>query len=98
MHVRYRTKKLEKACENYTHAVKKYGIEMGNLIHIRIDQLKSAESVMHLVQHKIGRCHPLTGDREGQYAMNLVHPYRLIFTQYDEATITVQIEEIVDYH
>ncbi len=98
MHILYRTKKLEKVCENRKEGVKKYGVKMGTIIPIRIDQLRNAISISHLIQNKIGRCHKLEGDREGQYAMDLIHPYRLIFTQEDEHTITVMIEEIIDYH
>ena len=44
------------------------------------------------------RCHPLYGDRLGQYAMDLIQPYRLIFTQYGNTVDIVEIQEIVDYH
>ncbi len=98
MHVIYRTKKLKKVCEKRIEGVKKYGLEMGRIIPIRIDQIKAASSVLYLVQYKIGRCHALKGDREGQYAMDLVHPYRLVFTQDDSDTVTVMIEKIEDYH
>lgn len=30
--------------------------------------------------------------------MNLVQPYRLIFTQENDNAVSVRIEEIVDYH
>ena len=40
----------------------------------------------------------LYGDRLVQYAMDLIQPYRLIFTQYDNTVDIVEIQEIVDYH
>ena len=46
----------------------------------------------------IGRCHALEGNRRGQYAMDLAHPYRLIFVEEDEMTVSVRIEQIEDYH
>ena len=45
----------------------------------RIDEIKAALSVEMLLQFKIGRCHKLKGNRKDQYAMDLVHPYRLVF-------------------
>lgn len=47
---------------------------------------------------RLGRCHPLYGARLGQYAMDLIHPYRLIFTQYGDTVDIVEIQEIEDYH
>ena len=70
-------------CEDAQVATKKYGGEM---------------AVEMLVQHRIGRCHQLQGDRKGQYAMDLTHPYRLIFEKRDKEIIAVEILEIVDYH
>lgn len=96
--VHYRTRKLQKVCEKLDVAVKKYGVEMADKIHIRIDQIKNADNVLQLVQYEIGRCHKLQGDRQWQYAMDLVHPYRLIFIQKDDEAVIVQIEEITDYH
>ena len=43
-------------------------------------------------------CHPLTGDRNGQFAVDLVHPYRLVFEKNGEEIQIANIIEIVDYH
>lgn len=71
---------------------------MADLLEVRLKQLIVATSIDWLVKKRIGRCHPLYGDRLGQYAMDLIHPYRLIFTQYDNTVDIVEIQEIVDYH
>ena len=60
--------------------------------------IRGKTSIDWLVKKRIGRCHPLYGDRLGQYAMDLIQPYRLIFTQYDNTVDIVEIQEIVDYH
>lgn len=57
---------------------------MAELIHLRIDQLNAAETVEEMINFSIGRCHQLNGNREGQYALDLVHPYRLIFVKIDD--------------
>lgn len=71
---------------------------MAELIHLRIDQLNAAETVEEMINFSIGRCHQLNGNREGQYALDLVHPYRLIFVKNDDQIQIVKIIEIVDYH
>lgn len=71
---------------------------MTELIHLRIDQLNAAETVEEMINFSIGRCHQLNGNREGQYALDLVHPYRLIFVKNDDQIQIVKIIEIVDYH
>ena len=35
---------------------------------------------------------------EGQYAVDLVHPYRLVFVKQGDEVQIVTIIEIVDYH
>lgn len=71
---------------------------MAELIHLRIDQLNAAETVEEMINFSIGRCHQLNGNREGQYALDLVYPYRLIFVKIDDQIQIVKIIEIVDYH
>lgn len=99
MQIRYRSNKLRKVCENAEEATRKYGSQMAEKIHQRIDEISAADDVELLVRYEIGRCHPLHGNREGQYAMNLTHPYRLVFIKKsDEVVSFVQIEQIEDYH
>ncbi|WP_242877083.1 type II toxin-antitoxin system RelE/ParE family toxin [Fusibacter sp. 3D3] len=85
-------------CTNYSFAKKEYGDRMAILIHQRLDQIRSASSVEMLVQFSIGRCHPLQGNRKGEYAMDLVQPYRMIFEQNDKEIQVVRIIKIEDYH
>lgn len=71
---------------------------MAAKIHQRIDEIRAADSVEQMVQFKIGRCHVLTGKRKGQYALDLVQPYRLVFIKKGEIVQIAIIHEIVDYH
>ena len=79
-------------------ACKEYGIEMARRIHMRIDQILAMDTVEMLIAGHIGRCHALHGNREGQYAMDLVHPYRLVFIRIGEEIQIAEVQEIVDYH
>ena len=71
---------------------------MAEKIHQRIDQISAAESVEQMIQFRIGRCHLLTGDRTQQYAVDLVHPYRLVFAKAGNEIQIADVIEIVDYH
>ena len=71
---------------------------MSEKIQMRIDQIKAADTVEEMVQYHIGRCHALINNRKGQYAVDLVHPYRLIFEKNGNVIQVAHIMEIVDYH
>ena len=43
-------------------------------------------------------CHQLNGQRHQQFAVDLMHPVRLVFELYGEAGQVVKIMEIIDYH
>ena len=97
MHIDYKNKAIEKICTNASYAIKKHGMQMAEKIQLRIKQIKASDSVEQMVQYKIGRCHPLHGNRENQYAVDLIHPYRLVFEK-NGSDIQVLVIEITDYH
>ena len=79
-------------------AERKYGFQMAEKIQMRIDQIKAADSVEEMIQFKIGRCHPLHQNRKNQYAVDLVHPMRLVFEKNGDEIQIANIIEIIDYH
>lgn len=98
MDIEYRTKKLEKICTDASVARKVYSVKMAEKIQMRIDEIRASDSVESMIKYQIGKCHELKGDRDGQYAVNLVQPYRLIFEKKDKEITIVRIIEITDYH
>ena len=65
----------------------------------RINEIKSAESVEYLIQYQIGRCHRLKGKKKDQYAVDIVHPFRMLFVKNEKEYVRiVKIIEITDYH
>lgn len=98
MKITYKNRSIEKVCTIASVAEKKYGREMAEKIQMRIDQLGATDTIEDLVKYRIGRCHFLKGDRKGQYAMDLIHPYRLIFVKTGEEIQIANVMEIVDYH
>lgn len=98
MEVAYKNNAIKKVCEDMSFAKKRHGVLMAEKISQRIDEIRASESVEEMCKFKIGGCHFLHQDRKGQYALNLVQPYRLIFEQKDVSIHIVTIIEIVDYH
>jgi proteic killer suppression protein len=96
--VTYKNKSLEKICTDFSEAVRKYGTKIAEKIHLRINEISAATSIEMMIQFHIGRCHQLTGNRNGQYSVDLAQPYRLIFTVKDGEVQIAKIIEIVDYH
>lgn len=84
MDIEYKSKSIKKVCENASVAEKKYGLEMAVKIQHRIDQIIAADSVEQMIQFHIGRCHPLHQNRKNQYAVDLVHPMRLVFEKREQ--------------
>lgn len=75
-----------------------YGNEMSQKIQMRIDEIRAVDTVEEMIQYRIGRCHPLSNNRKGQYAFDLVLPYRLVFEKHGSEVQIAHIMEIVDYH
>ena len=96
--VTYKSKSLEKICTDFSEAVRKYGIKIAEKVHLRINEISAAINIEMMIQCHVGRCHRLTGNRNGQYSVDLTQPYRLIFTVKDGEVQIAKIIEIVDYH
>lgn len=98
MQITYKNKKIKKVCTEAKAAERIHGREMADEIHQRIDEIGAADTVEMMVQFHIGRCHPLTQNRKGQYAVDLVQPYRLVFEKKGDEVQIANILEVVDYH
>ena len=89
---------------------RKFPERRGKLIRRRLDDLRAAVTLEDM-RSLPGRCHELKYDRTGQLAVDLDHPYRLIFEpannpiprhaggNLDWTRVTViRIIEVGDYH
>ena len=106
-----RTKKLMNTFNKQKNFKKEYGHRTGNALHFRLTALKNARTLSMVPTTPPERRHQLSGDRKGQYAIDIVHPHRLIFRpnhdpiprkedgEIDTAAVTtITIMEVVDYH
>ena len=98
MDVSYKTQKLKKTCTDATACEKCYGLKMAVLIFKRIAEIQASPSVEFMIEYRLGRCHPLKNNRKGQYAVDLLQPYRLIFEKQGDVIQIARIIEITDYH
>ncbi len=98
MDITYKNNKIKKVCTDAKVAERTYGREMTDKINQRINEIGAADTIEMMIRFHIGRCHPLTQNRKGQYAVDLVHPYRLVFEKKGDEIQIVNILEIVDYH
>ena len=98
MEITYKNKKMMKVCTDAKVSDRTYGNEMSEKIQMRIAEIIAADSVEDMIEYHIGRCHPLTNNRKGQYAVDLVHPYRLVFEKHGNEIQIANILEIVNYH
>ncbi|HIK12331.1 MAG TPA: killer suppression protein HigA [Oscillatoriaceae cyanobacterium M33_DOE_052] len=76
MEISFRDKKLQELCEQESVAQRKLGKNTARKLKARLADLMAAANVSEL---QAGRPHPLKGDRVGQFALDLVHPQRLVF-------------------
>lgn len=107
MELDYKSKKLKKQCEEPKVAQKKYGEKIENKLTQRVAELRAATSLLDIKDNPSARLHKLKGGRSNKYAVDLVHPFRLVFKpvlQKDggidklESIKKVRIEEVIDYH
>ena len=98
MKISYKSNKIMKVCTDAKVSDRTYGNEMSEKIQMRIGEIEASETVEDMIKYHIGRCHPLTNNRKGQYAVDLVHPYRLVFEKHGSEVQVAHIMEVVDYH
>lgn len=97
LNVTFRKKNLRKRYENSAEAMKVYGDEVGRRYIQRVNILKNSADKAAVMAQRPLRCHPLTGDRKGQYAITLINRWRLIVT-FDKGINVVQIEEVSKHY
>jgi plasmid maintenance system killer protein len=79
MEIIFKTRKLQKVCNDHKLLVRRYGPRRAKLIRRRLDDLHAADVLADISSLPQARCHQLIDDREGQLSVDLDHPYRLVF-------------------
>ncbi len=92
-------------------AQREWGERRGKLVRRRLDELSAATNLEMMRGLPGARCHELTGNLKGKLAVDLDHPYRLLFEPandpiprkddggLDWAKVTaITVTDIIDYH
>jgi len=79
MDVEFGSRKLHRACNSERESNRKWGDQNGKKIRQRLAELAAAESLADIGMHPGARLHQLKGDREGQFAVDVKQPFRLVF-------------------
>ena len=110
MDIFFKTRRLAKACNSERELRQQYGERMAKTIAMRLAVLKHART-LSMVPTPPERLHRLAGKRKGQYAVDLVHPHRLVLAPRGSSeapndaedgdtggVIAITVIEITDYH
>jgi proteic killer suppression protein len=111
MRISFSSRKLQKRFESEKDLVREYGSLLAKKIIMRMAVLRNAPSLVDVPHTPPDRRHQLSGKRDGEFAVDLVHPHRLVFTaDYDETprmadggvdleeVKAITIIEVIDYH
>lgn len=98
MEIKFKTNKLQKQYENSKEAIKAYGDPVAKKYIQRVSILKSAKSFDELYAIPQLKFHPLTGDRDGEFAITLTGFYRLIITNEGDTFDIARIEEVSKHY
>ena len=111
MDVAFRTRKLARTFNSDNALQKAYGLRMARAIKIRLAVLKAARTLALVPTTPPERRHQLRGDRDEQFAVDLVHPRRLVFEPNHESiprrddggidteqVTAITVIAVVDYH
>lgn len=98
LEIKFKTNKLQKQYENSRDAIKAHGIEVATKYIQRINILKSANSFDDLSKIPTLKFHPLTGNRDKEFAISLTGFYRLIITNDGDTFDIAKIEEVSKHY
>lgn len=111
MEITFTSRKLAKTCNSKSNLDRAYGSECAEKVASRLQTLEAADSLADVMKVPQCRCHPLKGDRAGEFAVDVKHPFRLVFKPahnplpekedggLDLTKVTsVEILRIEDYH
>ena len=111
MDIAFRTRRLRRTFNSQRELNRAYGNRMARTIMMRLAVLKNSHALSLVPTSRPDRLHQLSGNRSGQFAVDLVHPFRLIFAPNHDPTplkedggidrdrvTAITIMEVVDYH
>jgi len=75
----FKTKRLQEICSVEREMQRRPGSKCAGKLKQRLMELRAADTLFDISHLPPPRCHELTGDRSGQFSLDIEQPYRLIF-------------------
>jgi len=98
MDVSFRTRQLEQCYLDSAKAIRLWGNELARKYIQRVNILRAVKNLPDLRGLPGLRCHPLKGERAGQWAINLDRLNRLVFTLVEGNLEVICIEEVSKHY
>ena len=111
MDIHFKHRKMQGACNSERESVKRWGASRARKTRQRLAELAAAETLAVIGALPSARLHELQGDRAGEFAVDVEHPFRLVFEPWhnpvpktadggiDKSQITaIRILSVEDYH
>src|SRR4051812_16955036 len=111
MELIFKSRSLQKTCESERKSVRTWGAERSAVVRRRLAELIAAENLAVISTLPPSRLHPLKGERDGEFAVDVRHPFRLVFEPWhtelpvlpsgglDRTRVTtIRILAVEDYH
>ncbi len=110
MYIHYQKKKLQKQLSDASEIKRAFGV-MAQRVSQRLTEIRASPSLAILMTIPKANCHLLTGDKNGEWALDVSHNFRMIFEiahetiplnedgSIDATAVTeIRILKIEDYH
>jgi len=98
VYVTFRTKVLERCYTDHRFGSRKSDKSIARKYVQRINIFKAMHNMDELMPAPGMNCHPLKGDRKGQFAVTLTRRVRLIFTHHAGECELVRVEEVSKHY
>jgi len=92
--VGYKSNRLRKELSSASEIKRNFGANAKRLSS-RLDDIASAPTLAILMQMPAANCHPLSGDRRGEWAVDVSANFRLIF-EIDHAILPMVTDGVID--
>lgn len=95
MYIEYKSNSLETSCRKPEKAIRKWGSKQAEKIALRINQLVAADTFEIFCKLPGTGCHPLKGDRKGQWSVDILGAINLVFEPLGEVDVIYEKGELI---
>lgn len=110
MEIHYANNKIKKQLSSATEIKRTFGL-MAKKVSVRLEEIRASPNLAVLIQLPAANCHALSGDKKGEWALDISGNHRMLFEishdpvplKDDSSIDTIKITDITitrttDYH